>query len=247
MFESPGPTTLWTKVIKPAGDPNSAEQRTALEQLLKIYDSLIRNHIALVFYPYGRNRRHSEEDLAQIFITRCLAGEQSFATADREKGSFRGWLKTVLKNFVIRQLRIAHAEPEQPGGAEYPDEPQSRHIDDELSRLFDEEWVRTVLARVRSRHRAEYDEIGNAHAYDLIFGSASGNRDDLKSMEELARALKTTVGAAKTRVSRFRDRFCELILDEVRNYVLDEDHLEEKMSHWFTPCWRRHNRSRGQP
>jgi DNA-directed RNA polymerase specialized sigma24 family protein len=232
--------TLSTEVVTPAGWSTSPEQRAALGKLLEIYHEPIRAFIAGYIRNRGPNPIHSPDDLANMFVQECLEGKRSFASVDRTLGTFRAWLKQVLRRFVIEQWKAASREQHRPAssldeladtGTREPDE------------IVDREFVRVVMAKARSRHRAPYIERGAEDEYTLIFGWLSDGRTSRRSMEELAATLKRTVGAAKTCLTRFRDKFCELILDEVRQIVRNQEDLESEMKECFLPCWQRLERT----
>jgi DNA-directed RNA polymerase specialized sigma24 family protein len=232
--------TLWTEVVTPAGWSTSPEQRAALGKLLEIYNEPIRAFIAGYVRTRGQNPIHSADDLTNMFVQECLEGKRSFASVDRTLGTFRGWLKQVLRRFVIEQWKAASREQHRSvssldeladSGSGEPDE------------IIDREFVRIVMTKARSRHRAPYVERNAEDEYALIFGWLSDNRTSRPSMEELAVALERTVGAAKTCLTRFRDKFCELILEEVRQIVRNQEDLESEMKECFLPCWQRLERS----
>src|SRR6266404_1506645 len=86
-------TTHWSVVLA-AGQSSSPAAQAALEQLCRAY-----------WYPlycYVRRAGHSPEDaqdLTQDFFARLLE-KNYFALASRERGRFRSFLLTSLKNFL---------------------------------------------------------------------------------------------------------------------------------------------------
>jgi DNA-directed RNA polymerase specialized sigma24 family protein len=235
--------TEWTRLVKPAAERTSARQRAALKQLLTIYYAPICAYIAFYVKHFGPNPHHNPEDLAHRFVESCLLGKKSFRTARRERGSFRNWLKKVLRNFVIREWKVASRLRTLQEGPGFPDS-----IPDETSEsaeaVLDDAWARTVLSRAEARHRALFADMEHSVEYKLIFNYLRSRQDEQRRMEELAEALGVSNGTARTRVTRFRDKFCSLIVEEVCNYVLDQEHLEEEMKTWFAPCWKRIQRAR---
>jgi DNA-directed RNA polymerase specialized sigma24 family protein len=242
MFGWPNQTD-WTNVVEPAGKSRSARQRRALNQLLTIYDTPICAYITTCVKHFGPNPLHDPNDLSQRFVEFCLDGKMSFRSANRDRGSFRNWLKKVLRNFVIREWKNAQGIRTRQQGPDYP-----AMFPDDASRtaeeVLDHAWARTVLARAEARHRASCIDVRGGAEYDLIFRYLSAASTDQGGMQYLAEALGASNAAARTRVTRFRDKFCKLILDEVQNYVLDQQHLEEEMKTWFAPCWKRIQRGR---
>src|SRR6185295_8801741 len=95
------PVTHWTQVLS-AGNPASPLQREALDRLVESYWRPV--------YVYIRRawRRDVEEakDLTQAFFARLLEKE-TFARADPARGSFRAYLKTALKHFLVNARESA--------------------------------------------------------------------------------------------------------------------------------------------
>src|SRR5512142_2122312 len=96
------PTTQWSLVLQ-AGTDEPALVRPSLETLCRRY-----------WYPlYGFLRRqghthHAAEDLTQAFFAHLLASD-ALAHATPERGRFRTFLLTALRNFAASAWRRAHA------------------------------------------------------------------------------------------------------------------------------------------
>ena len=97
------PTTQWSLVVH-AGAGSESQARSALETLCRQY-----------WYPlYSFMRRqgrphHEAEDCTQEFLARLLAGD-GVARARPERGRFRTFLLTALRNFLTDEWRRAQAE-----------------------------------------------------------------------------------------------------------------------------------------
>lgn len=90
------PTTEWSKVLN-AGRGGFAAAPGALEELCRAYWPPL--------YSFLRRQGHSPHDaeaLVQGFLARVLARED-LAEVGPEKGRFRTFLLTALRNFVIKQ------------------------------------------------------------------------------------------------------------------------------------------------
>jgi DNA-directed RNA polymerase specialized sigma24 family protein len=81
----------------------------------------------------------------------------SFSSASRERGSFRKWLKKVLRNYVIQEWKKARRVRTLQQGPGYPDV-----FPDDASwtaeEVLDQAWARAVLARAEARHRASCND-----------------------------------------------------------------------------------------
>src|SRR5688572_13410724 len=87
-------TTLWSQVLL-AADYNSPDSAQALEKLCRAYWSPL--------YCYLRRdgrTSHEAEDLTQAFFARLLE-RNTLSKAASERGRFRNFLLSALKNFVI--------------------------------------------------------------------------------------------------------------------------------------------------
>src|ERR1051325_5480584 len=90
------PTTHWSIVLS-AGDGVVPANSQALEELCRTYWSPL--------YAYLRRQGHSPhdaQDLTQGFLARVIARED-IGNVGPEKGRFRTFLLTALRNFTIKQ------------------------------------------------------------------------------------------------------------------------------------------------
>src|SRR5512141_966366 len=90
------PSTQWSKILQ-AGAVASAGDSPELEALCRAY--------WLPLYSFLRRQGHSPadaEDLVQGFLARLLARED-LGEVGPQKGRFRTFLLTSLRNFVIKQ------------------------------------------------------------------------------------------------------------------------------------------------
>ena len=224
-------TTHWSMVLA-ASREELPGARDALDQLCRTY-----------WYPlYAYVRRQGQrpedaQDLTQEFFAGLLAnGFPRGATPER--GKFRSFLLTALRNFLVDQHR--HAKAIKRGGgafliswdqieAEERFRLEPRH---ELTpeRLFEREWAMTLLDRARCRLSEEYSAAGKAKLYaapsDFPFAGKSE-----RSFEQVASELGLTVPALKAAVHRMRARYRELVREEVAHTVADPAELNEEARH----------------
>src|SRR5690349_14978428 len=105
------PSTQWSRVLQ-AGDGDTPVGKAALEELCRAYWSPL--------YAFLRRQGHSPhdaEDLIQGFLARLLARED-LAEVREEKGRFRTFMLTSLRNFVIKQA--LHDKALKRGGGQFP-------------------------------------------------------------------------------------------------------------------------------
>ena len=191
-------------------------------------------------YAYVRRHGHSPEeaeDLTQSFFTRVLE-KHYLRDFQRERGRFRSFLLTALKHFIANERDWARAQKR--GGARpplplddvlrtaegrYSIEP--RH-DDTPERIFERQWAMAVLSRVQDRLHAEAERSGKRAQFDRLKGLLIGEDSD-SGYRRLAEELGTTEGALKVTIHRLRQRFKELLRDEIAHTVAHRDEVGDEL------------------
>jgi RNA polymerase sigma-70 factor (ECF subfamily) len=221
-------TTHWSLVLAARhGDSKSA--RAALEKLCNTY-----------WYPlYAFVRRsgqspHDAEDSVQGFFAVCL--EKNYLdAADKEKGRFRSFLLIALKRFLAKEHDKSQARKR--GGGEKPialegltaEQRYALEPAEQLSadKLFERRWALTLLEKVLSRLREEQAAAGKLEAFGQLkeFLLAGGRGTPYA---ELAARLGMSEGAVKVAVHRLRQRYRELLEEEIANTVASQEEVEEE-------------------
>lgn len=208
-------TTHWSVVLA-AGDQGNLASREALENLCATY--------WYPLYAYVRPRvRGAEEakDLTQSFFCHLLE-KKGIEKANPERGRFRSFLLTSLKNFLHNQWEKEQAAKRgsgqspvsinlEQGESRFQSEP---HHNLTPEKLFDRSWVLTLLDQVLGRLREELASEGKGDHFDLFKGSLTEGA----TAEDLARAaevLGISPAAAKQQAYRLRKRYRELFRQEV--------------------------------
>ncbi|HLF91818.1 MAG TPA: sigma-70 family RNA polymerase sigma factor, partial [Planctomycetota bacterium] len=139
------PDTRWSQLLE-LRDPAHPQHAEHLERLARQYWKPV--------YHYARALRPSAdaEDLAQQFFALLLA-RRDLEKLSPDRGSFRGFLKTALRNFLVSTDRAAAARPRL---FSYEDA-ESGWKDEGLTpeQAFDREWARGVLLEATARLRKE--------------------------------------------------------------------------------------------
>jgi len=213
--------TRWSMVRQLQGTDADADARNALTELAVRY-----------WYPvYACVRRcgHPQEiaqDITQLFLQQVAADLRSSRSAPL--GRFREWLLARLNAFLAgewRELTVAECLPEAPPVAEL--EARSRcelGLDDSPEQAFRRSFALEVLSRGLKRLRAEARQTGHADMCEalepfLTHEPLPGQYDELG--RELAVRPLTLVVALK----RLRQRFRELVRDELADTVASADEL----------------------
>ena len=222
-------TTRWTLVLE-AADTKSPHAREALEDLCERYWHPL--------YVYVRRRGYGPEeaqDLTQGFFVQLL-GKKYIKAADPQRGKFRSFLLTSLKNFLANQWDRASARKR--GGGRAPislDFEQGESLyqvaaadNTSPDRVYEQRWALTLIDQTLARLAAEMEEAGQSRRFNdlkpFLTGEASGTR-----YRPVAEGLGMTEGAVKVAVHRLRRRFGGLLREEVGQTVSDAVQVDEEI------------------
>lgn len=223
-------TTQWNIVLS-TGDRNCSKAAEAREKLCTTYWSPL-------YYFVCRQGRNAEDakDLTQSFFAKLI--EKDFWTrADPLKGRFRSFLLTALKQFLLDQRDRGLALKRNPGAplmslneSAVADELDLFTRDASTVRQFDREWAMAILEEARERLRAECAAMGKAKLYDRV-NLLGANVERAKTYAEIADELGTTVSAIKSTVLRWKDRYAELVREEVAQTVSDPAEIDSEIAY----------------
>jgi RNA polymerase sigma factor (sigma-70 family) len=224
-------TTHWSLVLT-AGDANTTVAQDALAKLCQTY--------WYPLYAYVRRRNFSPpdaEDLTQEFFARFLE-HHWVGDADREKGRFRTFLLSAMNHFLANEWDKARAQkrgggvPLLPLGFDTAETRYVRELADNVTpeQHFERRWAMTLLETVVNRLRAEYEADGKAALFAALNPCLVGDRTT-QPYEELAKALGLTEGAVKSAVHRLRQRYRQLLRDEIAQTVANPGEVEEELRH----------------
>ena len=224
-------TTHWSVVLS-AGHESEGVARAALEKLCQAY--------WFPLYAYVRRQGHSPEDsqdLTQAFFERFLE-RGYFARADQERGWFRTFLLTSLQHFLQEEWR-RNQRQKRGGGATFatlsPGEAEQRYTAEprhELSPdvLYDRRWAEAVLERVMARLANDYASTGRTTVYTRLQQFLWGRQAEV-SYAAMGAELGLAESAVKVAVHRLRQRFRDLLREEVANTVQSADQIEAELRH----------------
>ncbi len=220
--------THWSVVLA-ARDGDSTRARAAMEALCRAY-----------WYPlYAFVRRmgqspHDAEDSVQGFFALCLE-KNYLAAADEAKGRFRSFLLLALKRFLAKERDKSRARKR--GGGQKPIALDSLSAEQRYTlepaehmsadKLFERRWALTLLEQVLSRLRDEQAAAGRLDAFEQLkeFLLAGGRGTPY---QEVATRLEMSEGAVKVAVHRLRQRYRELLEEEIGNTVGSPEEIEEE-------------------
>ena len=97
-------------------------------------------------------------------------------------------------------------------------------------RIFERSWAMAFLAKVLEQLRSETIEEGSDALFDSLKPFLSGNRPD-SSYADLAPRLGLTEAALKMRLSRWRQRYAQLVRAEVAQTVQAPEEVADELRH----------------
>ncbi len=226
-------TTHWSVVLT-AGRADTDRAHGALEQLCRNYWQPI--------YAYVRRTGHSQEeaeDLTQEFFARLLA-QNTFARADPVRGRFRSFLLATLKHFLANEWGKARALKRGGGAQVLPlqfDTAETLCVQpvapgDTPDRAYDRQWALALLDVVLGRLRREYHDSGREKLFLVLKDTLSGARAEIP-YRDLAPGLGMSEGAVKVAAHRLRQRYRQLLREEIANTVAGPQDVEEELQQLF--------------
>src|SRR5213080_280690 len=226
-------TTHWSVVLTAQG--HSAVADKALEKLCRTY-----------WWPlYGFARRNGcnpeeAQDLTQGFFAMLLE-RRDLDVVRREKGRLRSYLLVSLKNFLGKTRRRDMAVKRGEGRALVPlDELLARERADleptdtlTADRIYDRRWALTLLEQVLARLEAEYRTAGNAKLFDHLKELLS-DEPGRRSQAEIAVEMDMTENAVKQAFHRLRQRYRQLLRDEIAQTVAVPGDVEDELRYFIS-------------
>ncbi len=207
-------TTHWSVVVL-AGQEQSEQAVRALETLCQGY------WYPLFAYLRGRGYPlHQAEDLTQAFFTQLLT-KNSLATADPQRGRFRTFLLSSLEHFLANEWNREQTRKRGGGcsfiSLDYVRDHEERPVepghDLNPERLYEKRWAEAVLELVLERLRKEFDgaSIKRFEVLKPFLTELKGT----SSYAAAARELGITEQAVKSAIHRLRQRWRELMREEI--------------------------------
>jgi RNA polymerase sigma-70 factor (ECF subfamily) len=226
-------TTRWSVVLL-AGQEGSPESAAALEKLCRTYWQPI--------CAFARRKGWGEEDakdLTQQFFA-LLLGRRDFSGLEAGKGKFRTFLLAAFTHFLANEYDRAKALKRGGGQAVFsldqfpPEQLDGLSPAEEFppGTTYDLGWARTILQTAlrqlkeemsRAERPGQFEELKQFLTTDVASGNYAG----------AAEKLGIQVSSVPVLVHRLRQRYRELVRQEVAQTVSSPTELEEEMRHLF--------------
>ena len=216
-------------MLKARGELPAAQE--ALENLCRTYWRPI--------YSFVRRegvRPEDAKDITQGFFALILE-RKDFHSVRQEKGRLRSFLLASLKHFMANERRNAATIKHGGGGRLIPldglvDDSSEFDRSDAPSAdlLYDRRWAFTVLDRVFVRLREESQRSFNAPLLERL-NTLLSDEPDRPSQAEIAREFGMTENAVKQAFHRLRQRYRQLLREEVAHTVATPAEIEDELRH----------------
>jgi DNA-directed RNA polymerase specialized sigma24 family protein len=220
------PKTRWTLVQK-VRSGSAQERASALEDLCKAY--------GFPLYAFARKGGHSQEeaeDAVQDFMIGVIHTDL-FASAEESHGHLRTLLLTYftrnIKNRQARHLRQKRGGTVPHVPLPFPD-PEGRYQQDIASLdlppdlIFHHQWAESLIQRALNRLKQLFVDQGQTERFNVLRTFLPLNDgDDETGTEAAAVAMDLTPGAFRMTLHRTRQRFRDLILDEISQTIGSDD------------------------
>ncbi len=217
-----------------AGNADSAASREALEKLCTTY--------WFPLYAFVRRQgmdAHRAADLTQGFFASLLERDD-LAKLDQARGKFRSFLLASIKNYMLNEIDRENAIKRGGGvtivsiDARLAD---SRYSNDPVfsqtpERVFDRQWALALLDRVRATLRAEFAERGKDDQFKYLSGCLTGQPASGR-YRQLGQELGLSESAVKVIVYRMKQRFGEILRDEIAHTVASEAEIDTEIQTLF--------------
>jgi RNA polymerase sigma factor (sigma-70 family) len=226
-------TTHWSVVLA-AADEETPEAAAALERLCSTY-----------WYPlYAFIRRQGYEiadaqDSTQAFFAHLLRKDFLRGVAP-EKGRFRSFLLACLKHFLADEWEKARTAKRGGTGPELRlDWAQAEEcyqlearVEANPESLYERRWALDLLERVLDQLRDEAVASGKGAVFDQLQGCLLGEHRT-ETYAQLGARLGLSETAVKVTVHRLRQRYRELLREQIAHTVTRPEEIDDEMRYLF--------------
>jgi RNA polymerase sigma-70 factor (ECF subfamily) len=226
------PTTRWSIVLQ-AGGKTDTQAHAALESLCRRYW-----HPLYTFVRRQGRDHHEAEDCTQGFLAQLLAAD-GLQSARPDRGRFRTFLLTSLRNFLTNEWRRTQTAkrggglpsvPHAPGSIDEQFCPEPRDSGLTPEQAFDRTWALEIIDRAVDELRSEYETSGRARIFEslapLIWGTETG-----EALARRAAASGLTVNSFTVALHRARRRLGERLRSAVAETVADPAEIDAELRH----------------
>src|SRR5438477_3980197 len=232
------PPTHWSVVLAAGQSQTEPEiAHAALAELCQTYWAPL--------YSFVRSRGysvHDAQDLTQSFFA-YLIERKIYAHTDPQKGKFRSFLLASLKHF-LSHAREREQTLKRGGGRDFVPLEEGRAEEVESlfqtrssfgssallkDKLFERTWAETLVATALGRLAAAYKAEGKENVFESFQMFLTVGADPLPTYSELAARLSVSESTIRSRVTRLRAHYREMLRAEVRRTVDTDAEVDEEL------------------
>ncbi len=229
------PSTHWSLVNR-VREKETAQSRQALDELIKRYRPAFLKYLQFV----ARIEPDRAEDILQGFLEEKIVRNQLITYADRRRGRFRAFLKTVLNNYLRSELRRMNAKKRTPDYAlpasvladGIPDPINSQRPD-----MFEIEWARTLLQQAIERFRSECVASNRDELWDILSSRVINpilcNTEPERYNDLISRMGFSSPSQVSNALATAKSGLCSHLKDLIGAYARDEVELEDEINDLF--------------
>jgi len=223
-------TTHWSVVLEAQGESPAAQE--ALEKLCRTYWRPI----------YGFVRRQGTQpeeakDITQGFFA-LLLERRDLNAVRKDKGRLRSYLLTSLKHFLTNERQRAIAIKRGEGQRLIPlDEVRERERagfepadTSTVVQIYERRWALALLEQVLRRLGEEYRSAGNVVLFERLEALLM-DEPDRPSQGQIADELGMSENAVKQAFRRLRQRYQQLLREEIAHTVMVPGDIEDELRH----------------
>ena len=201
-------------------------------------ESLCRQYWYPIYHFARRQGRthHEAEDVTQQFLARLLATD-GIGAARPERGKFRTFLLTALRNYLTDEWRHAHAAKR--GGEEvivsidlaraeqrFAEEPTDQNLTPDQA--FDRAWAVEILERAVTGLREEYESSGRGPLFAAL-SPRLWNSNGSSLANPAPQKTEMNAHAVSMALNRLRHRLGLRLREEVATTVADGADIDAEL------------------
>jgi len=174
-------------------------------------------------YAYVRLRGHPPDeakDLTHEFFSKLLQNK-TLAYMRKDCGKFRSFLLTAMNHYLVDEARK--------GRLNKPEAPEDSPL---TEKVFEQNWALAVANVVYDRLKKEYEDLGKGELFAALKHCLAGTGAAV-SYAELSGRLCVAENAVKSMVQSLRERYRQVLREEMSNLVATPAELEEELKNFF--------------
>ncbi len=227
-------TTHWSLVVA-AGGNDSQQAHQALAELSAGYWHPLYAYVRRLGYDVNQ-----AQDLTQEFFSRLLEKDYLRA-ADRERGKFRTFLLASFRHFLANEYDRATAQKRGGGRSVLSLDFQAIEERNRMEpahsltaeRLYERRWALALLEQALARLRGEFTRGGRGEIFDALKIYLTGEKAAV-SHQQLGERFGMTAGAVTVAIHRLRQRYREVLREEIGRTVNDPSEIDGEIRDLFT-------------